>query len=470
MRDHRISRELESILRRFEDYFSRPSYANFVSLVIGWILCTGRRTISQVVLASGKLGDQRFSSLYRFLSRARWEPDAISEKLIQLLMEMIDGPDVHASVDDTLCRRSGGRFFGAGTHHDGASSSMSGANGASPRFAFGHNWVVLALHLPLPWGEKRAIAIPVLMRLYRSKKLCPESEYNKRTDLARAMLERVREIMPADRRLLLTGDSEYACKTLLRDLPAGIEFTGPIHMHAALHGPAKAYSGKGRPRKKGDRELSPHERLGRKGGNWRRVTVFMYQRSVELQVKVFVTRWTKALGSRPIKMILTRDPSGRLKDRAYFSTDLDASVETILERMAGRWLIEICFRDLKQLFGMSHPQNGWGRGEKRRRKVPGAAPLGTRGEHAVRRTAPFACLVYALVVIVYLKLNRGEKDVKAAREAAPWYRSKQYPSLTDMLASLRGDLLARRLSRHPGDWAARAKIHRLIPWGLLAAA
>ncbi len=118
------------------------------------------------------------------------------------------------------------------------------------------------------------------------KKLCPESEYSKRTDLARAMLDRVREIMPADKRLLLTGGSEYACKTLLRDLPPGIELAGPIHMHVAPYGLAKAYSERGRPRKKGDGELSPHDRLGRKGGNWRRVTVFMYQRSVELQVKV----------------------------------------------------------------------------------------------------------------------------------------------------------------------------------------
>ena len=154
MRDHRISKELESVLRRFEDCFSSRSYANFVSLVVGWVMSIGRRTISRVAIASGALEKCHFSTLYRFLGRARWEPDALSKKLSLLLVEMIDSRDLEVAVDDTLCHRTGARFFGAGMHHDGANSSRGGANGPSTCFAFGHNWVVMAIKLPLPWGER----------------------------------------------------------------------------------------------------------------------------------------------------------------------------------------------------------------------------------------------------------------------------------------------------------------------------
>ncbi|QDV09031.1 hypothetical protein Poly30_45870 [Planctomycetes bacterium Poly30] len=421
-------------------------------------------------MASGSLERCHFSTLYRFLSRAIWEPDALSKKLVLLLVEMIDSKEIEISVDDTLCHRTGARFFGAGMHHDGASSSRGGINGPSPCFAFGHNWVVMAIKLPLPWGERRAIAIPVLFRLYRSKKLCPEEKYSKRTELAREMLELMRATVPRQKRLILAGDSEYACQTLLKDLPSGIDFVGPIHKRAALHGPVKKYRGKGRPRKKGAREASPEERFGRKGGKWKRAKVWIYGRTVTLEFKVFTTHWTKALGDRPIKLILTRDPSGRLADRAYFTTDLRASVRTTLERMAGRWLIEVSFRDLKQLFGMGDAQNGWGRGIGPREKTPGADPLGTKGEHAIRRTAPLAGFVYAIVVITYIKMDRADSDVAEARKAAPWHTSKSTPSVVNMLAALRRDLLARRLSPHPEDRSARAKILRLLPWDLMAAA
>ena len=91
---------------KFEDCFSSGSFPNFVSLVIGWVLCVGRRTISRVTMASGALEKRHFSVLYRFFSRSRWEPDVVSRKLILLLVEMIDSDDIEISIDDTLCHRN----------------------------------------------------------------------------------------------------------------------------------------------------------------------------------------------------------------------------------------------------------------------------------------------------------------------------------------------------------------------------
>ena len=111
-----------------------------------------------------------------------------------------------------------------------------------------------------------------------------------------------------------------------------------------------------------------------------------------------------------------------------------------------------------------------GRGATRRKKSPGADPIGTKGELAIRRTVPLACFVYAIVIVTYLKINRPDRDVEAAREAAPWYTTKEEPSVLDMLAALRRDLLSRRLFPHPKDWPARVRIRRLLPWDLMTAA
>lgn len=87
MRNYRISIELESVLRRFDDCFSSGSYANFVSLVIGRIMSIGRRTISRVAMAGGPPERCHFSTLNPFLSRACWESDALSKRLVLLLVE-----------------------------------------------------------------------------------------------------------------------------------------------------------------------------------------------------------------------------------------------------------------------------------------------------------------------------------------------------------------------------------------------
>jgi hypothetical protein len=70
----------------------------------------------------------RFSTLYRFFSRARWEPDEIGRELFNLLLEFVPG-DIWLIVDDTLCRRSGPHFWGAGMHHDPLKSTYTRGGG-----------------------------------------------------------------------------------------------------------------------------------------------------------------------------------------------------------------------------------------------------------------------------------------------------------------------------------------------------
>lgn len=86
----------------------------------------------------------------------------------------------------------------------------------------------------------------------------------------------------------------------------------------------------------------------------------------------------------------------------------------LLEAQFG-WVIEVTFWLLKGWLGFEEPQN--------------------QTERAVRRTAPFAGLVFALIVLWYAaELQAGRAATWLVR---PWYRRKAAPSFADVLATLR---------------------------------
>jgi hypothetical protein len=403
------------------------------------------------------------SAYYRFLSRARWSVDATGHVLFRLLLSFL--PErIEAAVDDTLCHRSGPHLFGAGMFHDAARSTYGGGGGRRVSFAFGHNWVILSVRVPLPWNRERGLAVPVLFRLYRSKRRCPESQYRKRTELAGEMLGILRSWLPQGRKLDLAGDGEYACRTLLQDLPEDVTFTGPMAMDAALFEPVRCRrGGRGRPRLKGERLPCPTERAQR--GEWRPAQVTLHGRSVSLLLQTWTCLWYTVTGLREVRVVLTRDPKGRWKDRAYFCTDPRRPMDEILTCYANRWQLEVTIQMTKQTLGLEEPRNGWWRHAHGRRADghdPGPKSRGNRGRKAVERTVPLIFLTYGLVAIWFLHHGDAQQQVQAQRRRRPWYGLKGEPAYTDMLAAMRHALWAQRISRHPSLRPHRAKILRLI--------
>ena len=171
-------------------------------------------------------------------------------------------------------------------------------------------------------------------------------------------------------------------------------------------------------------------------------------------------------------MILTRDPKGRIEDRAYFCTDPHFAVEQIAQGFSRRWAQEVLHRDVKQHLGLEDPQNGWWRrphGRRARKKIAGPQAHSYRGEQAVRHTTPLAFVSYTLVAVWYLKHGSVSADVRRAREQAPWYRQKREPSFADMLNAARRELWGARLSANPSLRAVSKKISQRLPEWLLAA-
>ena len=459
----------------FAPCFTRPGFDPFATLVTGWIACPGRHSISRVIQAAsgGPAQEKHHSSFYRFLSHGSWAIDALGEGLLHLLLSRLPS-QVTLILDDTLCHKSGPHLFGAAMHYN-AHASTYGKGRSQDRksfFAFGHNWVVAAVWLPLPWNPDRGLALPLLIRLYRSKKWCPEGQYRKRTEMAAELVQRFARWLPAGRSLHVVADAEYACKILVRHLPPNVSFTGPMTMDAALYDQAGPYSGRGRRRLKGQRLAAPKKLATRNATPWRKLTLTIYGRKVTLLVKAQHALWYTVAGTQRLSIVVTRDPAGRLSDRTFFSTQDQSTESEILVQFARRWQIEVAFRNTKQVMGLEDPQNGWWRRKAARprpQKRPGPNPRGRRGETAVNHTLILVFTAYALVVIWYLEHGNSEDDVARVRSDAPWYRHKKTPSFTDMLAALRREICIARLSRHPLLKPLRDKIDILLPQWLLVA-
>lgn len=468
-----VPQSLRDLVENFRGCFTKPGFESFVALITGWIVCQGRHSISRVIQAAGAVSiGKHHSTFYRFLSHGRWGIDAVGQALFRLLLPFLK-TEITLILDDTLCHKSGPHFFGAAMHYDAHRSTYGRgtSQGSKSCFAFGHNWVIAALWVPLPFSPGRGLAIPIVFRLYRSAKRCPKHKYRKRTQLASALIELVASWLPDGRKLHVVADSEYACKTIVRCLPTGVAFTGPMVMDAALYAKAKCYGGRGRPRRKGKRLRSPSQ-LSKSKSRWKTLTVTIYGKKVVIKVKTMTCLWYTVAGTRLVRIVVTRDPSGRINDRAYFTTNANCSVEQLIVQFARRWEIEVAFRNTKQAMGLEDPQNGWWhrRNTSRRPKnSPGPNPRERVGEKAINHTLATAFIAYALTVTWYLVYGHADKDVARVRTEAPWYRQKTSPSFNDMLAALRREIWISRLSQHPLGTLGAKEIDAILPHWHLAA-
>lgn len=455
------------LLAAFRGCFTAPSYANFCALVLGWVHCLGRHTITAVALTSDVLSRRHISALHRFFGRARWEPDAVGQVLFKLALQAhpADQP-ILLVLDDTLARKSGKCVSLASMHHDPLLSSPG-----KGFCSFGHVWVTLAVWLSLPMQPQRGFALPVAARLFvgsrrggqrdavsrltagrrqqRAQAAAVATPASTKLELARELLEVVSSWAP-ERTFYVVADSLYAGRAILEHRPANVELISRLRLDAALWTPpAPRRPGQnGRPRRRGTRLPSP-QALATARRHWHRLNLTLYGRTVSPLVFRLTALWYIAQRNQPVRIVVVRDPSGRRRDEAFFCTDCHASAAFILSSYARRWTLEVTFHDVKQCLGFEDPQN----------QTP----------KAVRRTAPLAFLSYDLVLL--WTAARAQQGQPVGWIERPWYRTKATPSFADMLT-------AARLATWPGlalfDPSSRSRRRQkwLPPWphALLASA
>jgi hypothetical protein len=419
---------LMGVLSLLAPAFTAPSFENFCALGYGFIARVGEHTITGMWQAARLAGWVHHSRAHWFFARARWSPDRLGVILLDFLIErFLDASEsLLVAIDLTVFERSGRKVHAAWWLYEGDGPSRY------RQMRFGNGFVVAGLVLALPGLGRRVWCLPVLFRLWvpgprpRRRRAAPDRRLTQ-TELARELIELIARRYPA-RRIDVIGDGAYACSAM-RELPANVTLTARLRNKAVIYAPPAPHTGRGRPRKKGDRLGSVQELAHAPDPAWQQLDIPGQRTATVRQVNGL---WYSVWKSQPVTVLLVRDRHRKNElGIAIITTDTHATPAQILERYAKRWTIEMCFHDAKSITGVGQARN--------------------RTPQAVERTVPFGMLCHTITITWYTLHGNPTADVDRARRRAPWYRAKRDPSMPDILASLRRELIRAEFQRqqHP---------------------
>src|SRR5215212_7911689 len=118
--------DVTTFLAQFAPLFTPSVWSHAQVLVVGVILTPGNRTVTAILSVMGLRQSRHFQNYHRVLNRARWSSRAISQKLLQILIDSFvpQGPII-LGLDDTLERRRGKKITAKGIYRDPVRSSHS---------------------------------------------------------------------------------------------------------------------------------------------------------------------------------------------------------------------------------------------------------------------------------------------------------------------------------------------------------
>lgn len=163
MNFYSLSPSIISILWPFSVLFSRSSWQTSLTLLLGAILCKGRRTVTGILRGIGLSQDRGFSKYHRILNSLHWSPKDASEILLKMLLKMVGKERPVILIDETLERRKRKKIRVKGYYRDAVRSSRSKVVNAT-----GLKRLVMALSFRFKFAV-RAFALPFFTVLEVSK-------------------------------------------------------------------------------------------------------------------------------------------------------------------------------------------------------------------------------------------------------------------------------------------------------------
>jgi hypothetical protein len=422
-----LSHNILSVLLPFSVLFSKPSWKKALTLLLGALVCTGKRTVCAALRAMGLCNEVGFSKFHHLLNRAHWSPLQAAKILLFMMLPLVQGGQpIVLFIDETLERRKGKKISAKGYYRDAVRSSKSQLVKTS-----GLKWLTMTLSVRLSFMP-RALALPFLSVLEYSKK-CNE-QYNRRhkttLDWASQMVRQVRRWLGRHKSFILVGDGGFAAVQLALDcIRYGVTLVSRLKMNACLFDfPTEKIPGKkGRPPSKGVRLKNFKQMLSLNNLPWKEVEIIGYNGIKRLVRYISDTCMWGANGSMPIpiRWVLVVDPTGELGPLPLMSTDPLMTPEQMVELYVARWSIEVMFEETREHLGIE-TQRQW-------------------SDKSVARSTPVLMGLYSLVCLMG---NRLGQDELLKVEQAAWYQ-KEYPTFSDMLRAVRmaiwrGNLIPRK--------------------------
>jgi hypothetical protein len=414
-------------------------------LLLGMLFAKGRRTVTSWFRAAGISVD--FRRCYNVLWAVGRRVKSVAAHLFCLalkpLMLRYSGDHLLFAIDDTPTKRYGPCIQGAGIHHNPTPGP------AGEKFLYGHVWVTLAWLGKHPiWGV-RALALQALLYV-RAKdvdavnKEYPEARWQFRTKLELAVdliLWLLCWLGNTAKKIWVVVDGGYAKQPFLSPLiERGVTLFGRLRKDAGLRTlpPTVRRDGqRGKMPTYGKKSISLAKRAGQKRG-WQEVVCTQYGKTVTKTVKVFQATWVPAGGA--ILVVLVKEVDGWV---AFFCTDINMSVVSVLETMADRGAIEETFKDVKEVWGAQQQQ--------------------VRNIYACIGAFNMNLWMYSMVEV--WAWSADEADL-VDRSASPWDSEPRRPSHADKRKALQRQMMQREiegvLAGRPTKRDFRALAERLL--------
>ena len=313
---------LVDILTQFRPLFNRQNFALFCTFIIGLITHRHRATLTGIYQAvRPKVG---YGSLVKFLSRGKWDSDAVAQRLIKLLQQRFDNW-VYV-YDETRAIKTGEEQFGL---HFFRNHRYQKCNTNQSKFHWGHQFGALGL---LCTTVTETILFPVWVNL-----ICPKTH----RDNSGAVLKRICSQIPSG--LIIFDRGFNRRKVFEAVLNAGHHILCRAKSNAVFYLlPTVCKRPKpGRPKTYGKRIHLRHLRYKAIDIDNKRCSVA----SKVVRTKMCPTQ---------VRLVVMRTRSKKSKPFRYFcvyTTDLTLDLCQIVRYYRKRWLIETAFRDAKQHFG-----------------------------------------------------------------------------------------------------------------------
>jgi len=414
--------------------FARPPCLRFVVLALAAILTVGGRTLCNLLRTLGALAPGHPSSYHRVFCKRRWSSWWLARCLAGWVVDhLVPSGRIFLAGDDTVAEHPGDHVFGKGCHRDPVRSTHS-----YTAFRWGHRWVVLAVLVRFPFSRRRW-ALPLLIALYRSEADNAKAGRRHKTP-ARLLRQLCGTLLRwfRQRQFVLTGDNNYgshemACFAAWRH--GQLHLVSKFYPDANLFEPPPPYSGRGRPRVKGEGLAKPEQVVA--ASSRTRWNVAWYgggRRDVE--VVTGTGHWYKAgQGLVAVRWVFVHDLTGTHRDEYFMTTDVAMTAPEVIETYVGRWNEETTFQEMRSYLGLETTR-GW-------------------KEKTVLRLAPCLFGLYTVVAALYSQLPRPYARVRAVDWAG-----KVDVTFSDAITAVRRWLWQEWVFAIPGHNTAFAELTR----------
>jgi DDE superfamily endonuclease len=408
-----------------------------VAQALGSLLALGRRTLSRSLWALGKQ-QQDWSAEYKLHARAKWDPAALFQAILQGAAPLCSGPFLVVALDDTRIHKTGRKITSASYQRDPL----------SPKFRFNLMWGLRFLHLtllvplyrsfpdaaprslPLRFHEVPALKKPGKKATAEQRQLYAELvKHNNLSQHSLLQLEGLRRSADTaalqDRLILAVGDNSFCNRTLLRQRLDRIELLARSRKDIRLCRPATP----GGRRFYDTQKFTPEQIRQQDSLCWQQAHIFHGGKWRDVRYKeISEVYWQGGGRRRPLRLLVVAPipyDSGKGNRKYYrepaflLTTALQAPADILLQAYFDRWQIEVNHRELKDTLGVGQAQ--------------------LRNPRAVPRQPAMVVAAYSALLLAGIQAF-GASRSDAFPALPKWRRHARRPSCLDLLTVLRNEI------------------------------